>query len=73
MANAMTEHSKKLRAKTANERNKRLLAEGKIKQFSVRLDTELADEFNAILDEIGGTKAHAIKVLCEVYRKQNPT
>ena len=70
MANSMTEHSRKLRSKTANEYNKRLLAEGKVKQFSVRMETEIADEFNAILTEIGGTKAQAIKRLCEIYRSQ---
>ncbi|MFK5217316.1 hypothetical protein [Glaesserella parasuis] len=65
----MTEHSRKLRSKTANEYNKRMLAEGKVKQFSVRMETPVADEFVAILAEIGGTKAEAIKKLCEIYRQ----
>ncbi|KDB45394.1 hypothetical protein KZ386_10800 [Glaesserella parasuis] len=69
MANSMTEHSRKLRSKTANEYNKRMLAEGKVKQFSVRMETPIADEFVAILAEIGGTKAEAIKKLCEIYRQ----
>ncbi|NBI43934.1 hypothetical protein GVX76_10780 [[Haemophilus] felis] len=69
MANAMTEHSRKLRAKTANEYNKRMLAEGKVKQFSVRMETAIADEFTDVLNEIGGTKAQAIKKLCEIYRQ----
>ncbi|MFK5040767.1 hypothetical protein ACI3P4_07500 [Glaesserella parasuis] len=69
MANSMTEHSRKLRSKTANEYNKRMLAEGKVKQFSVRMETPVADEFVAILAEIGGTKAEAIKKLCEIYRQ----
>ncbi|ACL32271.1 hypothetical protein Q7267_11145 [Glaesserella parasuis] len=69
MANSMTEHSRKLRSKTANEYNKRMLAEGKVKQFSVRMETPVADEFVAILAEIGGKKAEAIKKLCEIYRQ----
>lgn len=68
MANALTEHSRKLRAKTANEYNKRMLAEGKMKQFSVRMETAIADEFSLVLAEIGGTKAQAIKKLCDIYR-----
>ncbi|CAM2909686.1 hypothetical protein N5918_10095 [Glaesserella parasuis] len=69
MANSMTEHSRKLRSKTANEYNKRMLAEGKVKQFSVRMETPIADEFASVLAEIGGTKAEAIKKLCEIYRQ----
>lgn len=68
MANSYTEHSKKLRAKTAAEYNRRMLAEGKVKQFSVRMETPVADEFSAVLAEIGGSKASAIKRLCEIYR-----
>lgn len=69
MANSMTEHSKKLRSQTANEYNKRMIAEGKLKQFTVRMETAVADEFSAILAELGGTKAEAIKKLCAVYRQ----
>lgn len=69
MANSYTEHSKKLRAKTAAEYNRHMLAKGKVKQFSVRMETSIADELNAVLAEIGGTKANAIKRLCEIYRQ----
>lgn len=67
MANSNTEHSKKLRAKTASEYNKRLLREGKIKQITLRLHPETAERFNAILSEIGGTKNESVKRLCEIY------
>jgi hypothetical protein len=68
MANSMTEHSKKLRAKTANEYNKRMLKEGKIKQISLRLTPELADEFNALLAQLGESKAKGIQAIVEHYK-----
>lgn len=70
MANSNTEHSRKLRAKTAQAHVRKLLESGTVKQFTVRLPTETANELNAILAEIGGTKPQAIKILCEIYRKQ---
>lgn len=69
MANSQTEHSKRLRAKTANEYNKRQMAEGKFKQFTVRLDAELANEFNALLATLAESKPKAIKALCEIHKK----
>lgn len=68
MANSNTEHSRKLRQKTANEYNKRMLAEGKIKQINLRLSAELADEFNALLKQLGETKPKAIKAIIEHYK-----
>lgn len=68
MANAQTEHSKQLRAKTAAEWKRKKRESGLAKQFTVSLETSLSEEFNAILAEIGGTKAQAIKKLCEMYR-----
>lgn len=70
MANSNTEHSRKLRVKTAQAHVKKLLESGTVKQFTVRLPTETADELNAILAEIGGTKTQAIKTLCEMYHNQ---
>nr|DAU94668.1 MAG TPA: antitoxin [Caudoviricetes sp.] len=70
MANAKTEHSKKLRAKTATARNKQLIADGKLKQISLKLDADTAAEFDAILSEFGASRPQAIKALCEFYRTQ---
>ncbi|MGX2949358.1 hypothetical protein ACWIUA_00420 [Ursidibacter sp. B-7004-1] len=67
MAN-LTEHSRKLRAKTALEHTKRSLAEGKTRQILLRMDTTLADEFDAVLSELGSSRPQAIKALCEFYR-----
>lgn len=69
MANSNTEHSRKLRAETAKAHVKKLLESGVVKQFTVRLPTETAEELNAVLAEIGGTKPQALKALCEFYRR----
>ncbi|STO64780.1 Uncharacterised protein [Haemophilus parahaemolyticus] len=68
MANAQTEHSKALRAKTANERNKRLREAGLVKAITLQLPTETAEEFNAILKELGNSRTESVKTLCEFYR-----
>lgn len=68
MANAQTEHSKKLRAKTSAEHTKKLLAEGKVKRYGFMLKTEVAEEFDAVLAELGGSRPEAIKALCAFYR-----
>lgn len=64
----LTEHSRKLRAKTALEHTKKSLAEGKTRQILLRMDAALADEFDAVLKEFGGSRPEAIKALCEFYR-----
>lgn len=71
MANALTEHSKKLRAKTASEHNKRLREAGLVKVISMQLPTELATEFDAILKELGKSRTEAVKALCEFYRSHS--
>lgn len=71
MANAMTEHSKKLRAKTAAEHTKKAIAEGRMRQILVRMETAVADEFDAILAEFGGSRPQAIKALCAFYREHS--
>lgn len=69
MANAQTEHSKALRAKTAAEWNRKQKELGLRKNISFNLPTETADELNAILAELGGTKIEAIGKLCAFYRQ----
>lgn len=70
MANSKTEHSKKLRNQASMARVKRLLESGVEKQFGVRMATADVDRLNAILAEIGGTKAQGLKVLCDIYEAQ---
>lgn len=71
MANSNTEHSKKLRSKTASAYNKKALENGKVKAISLRLDAALADEFDAILAELADNRPNGIKKLCEIYRNLN--
>ncbi|WKT00857.1 hypothetical protein NYR30_06170 [Gallibacterium salpingitidis] len=73
MANSNTEHSKKLRSKTASEYNKKALEEGRIKAISLRLDAVLAAEFDAVLSELADTRPAGIKKLCEIYRQYKKT
>ena len=73
MANSNTEHSKKLRAKNTAEWNKKQMAEGKVKSISMKLDTDLANEFDAILAELGDSRPKGIKALCEFYRSHKDT
>lgn len=68
MANSMTEHSKKLRAKTASAHTKKALEDGKIRRILLQMPTELADEFDAILAELGNSRPQGVKALCEIYR-----
>lgn len=69
MANSNTEHSKKLRAKTAAEHNRKMSASGKVRPITLRLESSVADEFDAVLAELGATRPAGIKALCEFYRK----
>lgn len=72
MANAQTEHSKKLRASTAAARNKRLREEGKVRQVCALLPTETADELDAIGKELGLSRPKLLAYFCELHRKQTP-
>ncbi|MEE3608244.1 hypothetical protein [Avibacterium paragallinarum] len=68
MANAMTEHSKKLRAKTAAAHTQKALEEGKVRRILLQMPTDLANEFDEILAELGNSRPQGIKALCEIYR-----
>lgn len=71
MANSNTEHSRKLRNKTANEYNRKLREQGLIKTYSMQLSPELGQEFNEVLKRFGSTKKEAVRALCDfVYSHQ---
>ncbi len=72
MGNSYTEHSRKLRAKTATESTKRLIAAGVIRKFALRLKTELANEFDAIAEERALSRPETLKLLVEFYRSHHP-
>lgn len=68
MSNSMTAHSKKLRAKTAAAHTKKLLESGAVRRILLQMPADLADEFDAVLAELGTSRPQAIKALCEFYR-----
>ena len=68
MANAITEHSRKLRAKTARLANDKAIAEGRARRILMQLPAEVADEFDSICAELGLSRPQALKVLCERFR-----
>lgn len=68
MANAQTEHSKKLRAKTAAEWSKKQLAEGNLKRMTLQLSTEVAELFDDVAAELGLSRPQTLKAVLEFYR-----
>lgn len=68
MANSQTEHSKKLRAKNAAEWQKKQLAEGKLKQVSLKLSPEVLAEFDSVCEKLSLSRPQALKVLLEHYQ-----
>lgn len=68
MSNSMTEHSKKLRAKTAAKWTQKQLEEGKVRRVLIQFRSEDADELDAIAKELEMSRPQAIKYLCELYR-----
>ncbi len=71
MANSYTEHSRKLRAKNATETNRRMIAAGLIRLITFRLNTDVANEFDAIAKERGMSRPATLRMLCEMYRERN--
>ena len=63
MANANTEHSKKLRARTAAEHLRRKKAAGEVAQMTLLAKTEVMDDFKALLASFGGSRAEAMAAL----------
>ena len=69
MANAMTEHSKKLRAKTAAEWTKKRIAEGKIKVISLQLEPALLAEFDAMAKAKGLSRRAAFEEIWAFWKE----
>ena len=57
MANAKTEHSRKLRRQSARESLARAIAEGRIKRKMLQAPTEIMDAFLAHMAATGGRTA----------------
>ncbi len=71
MANSNTEHSKKLRAKTAAEWQKKQLEEGKIKRLGMTLPTEIAEAFNSVSEKMALSKPQTLKALIDFYNQHH--
>ena len=68
--NSQTEHSKKLRMKTAHEHDKRLREQGLIKNINLRLPIELFNEFENLSQELGVNRVQCLRILLEQYREK---
>ena len=68
MSNSNTEHSKKLRGKTANEWHKKQREAGVKKQIAMLADTAIAEEFNMLCEQMGLSKPKALKALMDFYK-----
>lgn len=67
MANATTEHSRKLRAKTANEWARKQLESGELKQINLRLTKETAEMFDSLCAKLELSRPQVLKILMEHY------
>lgn len=67
MANANTEHSRKLRAKTATEYNRQKLKSGELKAISLKLKPELLEQFDNLGNNLGLSRPVLIAFLLEHY------
>lgn len=67
MANANTDHSRKLRAKTANDWVKKQLESGELKQINLRLPKETAEMFDSLCEKLELSRPQALKTLIEHY------
>lgn len=64
----LSETTRKRKIERANEWNKNALEQGTVRRILMQLPTEIADEFDAIAQELGVSRPQAIKKLCEMYR-----
>ncbi|MDO5058780.1 MAG: hypothetical protein Q4D82_02420 [Neisseria sp.] len=67
MANAQTEHSKKLRSQTASQWQKEQLASGAVRQITLRAKAEQMDIIDAAIAKAGGSRTQALLKICEAY------
>lgn len=71
MANSNTEHSKKLRAKTASEWAKKQMNEGHIRQIAMKINAELADEFDELCAKMDSSRPQTLKALIDFYNQHH--
>lgn len=71
MANANTEHSKKLRAQTASAWQKKQIEEGKLKRVAMVLPVEVVELFDEIAKELALSRPQTLKTVLEAFRGSN--
>lgn len=67
MANSNTEHSKRLRAKTAVEAARKKLQSGEYRQYTIRAKAEEMDIIDAAIEKAGGSRTQALLKICRAY------
>lgn len=67
MANSQTEHSKKLRAKTATAFNKAKLQSSEYKQMRIQGKATQIDLINTAIEQAGGSKVSALEQICREW------
>ena len=71
MANAQTEHSKKLRAQTAAAANKAKLASGVYKRLAIQGKAAQIDLIQSAIEKAGGSKVVALERICREWLAKN--
>lgn len=71
MANSNTEHSRKLRAKTAQEWNRKQIELGNIKIIRLQLNKEVAELFENFCQEKELSRPKALKALLDFYKENS--
>lgn len=69
MANANTEHSRKLRAETATEYNRQKLKSGEVKAISLKLKPDLLEQFDNLGSDLSLSRPAVIAFLLDHYNK----
>ena len=67
MSQQLTEHSKKLRQKTAAAFTKAKLSNGEYRQLSLQGKSEDIAIIDAAIAQAGGSRVQALKTICQEY------
>lgn len=64
----ISEELRKRKIERANAWNKSALEKGDVRRILMQLPADVADEFDAICQELSLSRPQALKVLCERFR-----
>ena len=71
MANAQTEHSRKLRQKTASEARRKKLASGEYRSLTIQGKAADIDIIDRAVEKAGGSRLQALKHICAAFLKED--